>query len=264
MTIPAPSPSTTCLITGASAGIGEQLARSLARRGHNLTLVARHEARLMALAEELARTTGVEALAVPCDLGAADARRELVARVRSTERDVSVLVNSAGLGGGASADPDAEFDLRNVRVGTEAVVDLCGIYGSLMVHRGGGAILNIAPLAGVAPGPGQATSAATRAFVVDYSHALRGELARAGVTVTVLRPGSAHGECAERALSPARGVAGKLARLTNARPDAVAEAGLRALARGQRQRTVGAVNKVNWMTASLAPRALELAKMYRR
>lgn len=264
MALPRPSTSTTCLVTGASSGIGEQLARGLARRGHNLTLVARREGRLNALAEELARTTGVETHAIACDLSAADARRRLVQQVQAAGRDVSVLVNGAGFGsGGHFADLDGEAELRMARVNVEAVVDLCSVYGAPMVRRGEGAVLNIASVAGFAPIPRQATYAATKAFVISFSDALHADWHSAGVTVTTLCPGpDDHGVRGGQRAARRRRAAQAAARGDLAARH-VAEAGLRALERGQRQRTVGVLNKASAIAAALLPRGLELSVMDR-
>lgn len=264
MALPRPSTSTTCLVTGASSGIGEQLARGLARRGHNLTLVARREGRLNALAEELARTTGVETHAIACDLSAADARRRLVQQVQAAGRDVSVLVNGAGFGsGGHFADLDGEAELRMARVNVEAGVDLCSVYGAPMVRRGEGAILNIASVAGFAPIPRQATYAATKAFVISFSDALHAEWHSAGVTVTTLCPGPTITEFGAASGPHVDDALRKLPRVATSQPDDVAEAGLRALERGQRQRTVGVLNKASAIAAALLPRGLELSVMDR-
>lgn len=264
MGFPPPKPTTTCLVTGASSGIGEQLARGLARRGYNLTLLARREDRLAELKEELERTTGVEVATVVCDLSDADARAAALERIDADGRDVTVLVNSAGLGtGGMFAELEREAELRMVRVNVEAVVDLCSVYGERMARRGTGAILNVASIAGFAPIPRQTTYAASKGFVISFSHALHTELKRAGVTVTTLCPGPTHTEFGEASGPRVQDVMEKLPGFMTTQPDEVAEAGLRALERGQRQHTVGAVNKVNAVSAYLTPRGLELAMMNR-
>lgn len=265
MSIPKPKPTTACLITGASSGIGEQLARGLARRGHNLVLVARREQRLREIAEEIGRTTGVEALALACDLGDADARRVLVEQVEAAGRDVEVLGNCAGLGsGGRFLDLDADDEQRVIRVNTEALVHLCSVYGGPMARRGAGAILNVASIAGFAPIPRQATYAATKAFVISFSHAMQVELKRVGVTVTTLCPGPTNTEFGAASGPQVADVMRKrLPGFMTTDAEEVAEAGLRALERGQRQLIVGAVNKVSAMSAYFTPRSLELAMMDR-
>jgi short-subunit dehydrogenase len=264
MAFPTPKPDTTCIVTGASSGIGSELARGLARRGYNLTLVARREDRLRALAEELHSTAGVVAAPLACDLSDADMRSELVMQVESRGREVAVLVNSAGLGtGGLFANLDREAELRMVRVNIEAVVDLCGVYGAAMARRGSGAILNVASIAGFAPIPRQATYAATKAFVINFSHALHAEMGHAGVTVTTLCPGPTDTEFGKASGPQVQQVMQGLPGFMVSRADRVAEAGLRAMIGGQRQLTVGAINKINATSAYLTPRKLELAVMDR-
>lgn len=264
MALPTPKPDTACLVTGASSGIGEQLARGLARRGHNLILSARREQSLEALAEELRRTTGVEAVAIPCDLAAADARRRLVKAIEKRGLAISVLVNCAGLGtGGAFLQLDQAGEMAMVGVNVDAVVDLCGVFAPAMVGQGGGAILNVASIAGFAPLPRQATYAATKAFVIQFSHALHAELKHSGVTVTTLSPGPTRTDFAAASGRQVLGAMEKLPGFMTSAPDEVAEAGLRALERGRRHVTVGLVNKLNGASAYFAPRGLELAMMDR-
>ena len=135
MAIPTPAPDRTALVTGASSGIGEAIARDLAARGHGVTLVARREDKLAALAEEL-RGLGVRAEVLAADLGDRAARAALPARVEALGLSVEVLVNNAGLstmGPVAAADPDAE--LHMIEVDVAAVVDLC----TRFLARDGGA-----------------------------------------------------------------------------------------------------------------------------
>lgn len=264
MALPTPKPSTVCLVTGASSGIGEQLARGLARRGYNLVLSARREEQLTALAEELQRTTGVDALAVPCDLANAEARRRLVQAIEKSGQAVSILVNCAGLGSGGSflqLDQAAERDM--VAVNVDAVVDLCGVYAPAMVKQGGGAILNVASIAGFAPLPRQATYAATKAFVINFSHALHTELKRSGVTVTTLCPGPTRTDFSAASGRQVLGAMEKLPGFMTSAPEEVAEVGLRAMGRGKRHVTVGLVNKINGLSAYFTPRGVELAMMDR-
>jgi hypothetical protein len=188
--IPAPRPDRTCLVTGASSGIGEEIARQLAARGQGVTLVARSEDRLRALADELSGAHGVRAEVLACDLSDAEARSGLPARLEALDLSVNVLVNNAGvstLGPVWRSDPDAE--LAMVRTDVEAVVHLCSLLTPGMVARRSGCILNVASTAAFQPIPGQAGYGASKAFVLSYSHALRVELRPYGVTVTALCPG---------------------------------------------------------------------------
>ena len=190
MALPAPSATSTALVTGASSGIGADLARELAARGHGVTLVARREDRLTALATELTSTHGIRAEVLACDLADPDARDALAGRVADLGLTVEILVNNAGYG---SAGPFVELDRAKesqmVRLNCEAVTALSGAFAPGMVDRGRGAILVVASSAGFQPIPGQTTYAATKAFALSFAQALHAELAEHGIAVTALCPG---------------------------------------------------------------------------
>jgi len=190
MPLPVPTPDTTALVTGASSGIGADLARQLAARGHGVTLVARREERLQALAAELRERHGVRAEALGCDLLDPEARDALPARIEDLGLTVQVLVNNAGFGtAGQFIELDAERELEMVRLNCEAVVALTAAYAPQMAARDRGAILVVASSAGVQPIPGQATYAASKAFALSFAEALHAELRPRGVGVTALCPG---------------------------------------------------------------------------
>ena len=190
MPLPPPSPDSTCLVTGASSGIGADIARSLAARGHGVTLVARRTERLEALSGELSGRHQVRIETVGCDLGDLDARERMSAEIDQHGLRVEVLVNNAGFGSAGRFDRlDAGRELDMVRVNVEAVVDLCGRHVPEMVRRGRGAVLNVASAAAFQPLPRQATYAASKAFVLAFTDALHAELAGSGVTATTLCPG---------------------------------------------------------------------------
>ncbi|WP_319453395.1 MULTISPECIES: SDR family oxidoreductase [unclassified Mycobacterium] len=188
MALPTPTPTTTALVTGASSGIGADLARELAARGHGVTLVARREDKLRELADELRAAVRVEVIA--CDVADPNARAVLFDEVERRGLTVDVLVNNAGIGTlGAVADSTVDREIAQVRVNVEAVIDLTTRAVQQMVPRGRGAILNVGSTAGFQPFPGQAGYAATKAFVIAYTEAVRAELAGTGVTVATLNPG---------------------------------------------------------------------------
>ena len=189
MPLPPPSPTTTAVVTGASSGIGADIARELAARGHGVTLVARREDRLRELAAELGGRG-------PRRGDRLRRRRSRRARAdcstRSTDRGltVDILVNNAGIGTmGAVEKSTVADEIAQVRVNVEAVIDLTTRAVQQMVPRGRGAILNVGSTAGFHPFPGQAGYAATKAFVKTYTEGVRGELAGTGVTVATLCPG---------------------------------------------------------------------------
>jgi len=174
----------TALITGASAGIGEEFARQLAGRGYDLILVARRRDRLEQLAEQLPTTAQI----VDCDLATeADA---LPGRVEKLDADVDLLVNNAGFGlRGRFLELDAERQAEMVRVNCEAIVTLTHAFASAMVERRRGGVITVASTAGMQPLPYEVTYAATKAFAISFSEALWMELRGTGVRVTVVNPG---------------------------------------------------------------------------
>jgi short-subunit dehydrogenase len=198
MALPAPRPDTTVVVTGASSGIGAELARELARRGHGVTLVARRADRLRALQDELQEAHGVLARVEPADLRDRADRDRLLQALG--DQDVVGLCNNAGRGAyGWFREADVEREMGMVVLNVEALHHLTGALVPQMVARGEGAILNVSSLAGVQPIPKMATYAATKAFVTAFSEAIHAELAGTGVSVTALQPGPVHTEFGARA-----------------------------------------------------------------
>jgi short-subunit dehydrogenase len=190
VSLPVPSSRTAALVTGASAGIGKEIARELARRGHAVVLVARRKDKLDEVAAELTAEYSVRAETLGCDLSKAASRQRLPARVASLGLEVDVLVNNAGFAtGGAFHLSDPQRELEQVRVLVEAPVALCSAFVPGMVRRGAGAVLNVASTAGMQPMPYSAGYSAAKAYVLRFSEALHQELKGAGVTVTALAPG---------------------------------------------------------------------------
>ncbi|WP_460417987.1 SDR family NAD(P)-dependent oxidoreductase [Pseudomonas sp. microsymbiont 2] len=178
------------MITGASSGLGLALAEALARRGRNLILVARQRETLEPVAIELAQRFGVEVLLRACDLSQPLRLSGFVLELEEGERRIDLLVNCAGLrtyGPFLAHEWADEQDLLEVNI--LALSRLCHAIGNLMAIQGGGQILNVAGLAGIAPGPWMAAYAASKAYVLSFSEALREELRRAGIKVSVLCPG---------------------------------------------------------------------------
>ncbi|MBJ7329436.1 MAG: SDR family oxidoreductase [Solirubrobacteraceae bacterium] len=200
MPLPVPSPETTALVTGASSGIGADLARELAARGHGVVLVARRLDRLQALAEELTAAHGIRAEAIACDLEDPKARDALPAKIEKLGLTVDILVNNAGFGTSGRFDKlDGAREASMVRLNCEAVVALSSAYAPQFVERGSGAILIVASSAGMQPIPKQATYAASKAFAHTFGESLHAELKPYGVSVTSLCPGPVATEFAETA-----------------------------------------------------------------
>jgi hypothetical protein len=188
--LPDPRPSSAALVTGASAGIGQEIASELAARGHNLVLVARRKERLEELARDLTNRHGIRAEVLGADLSKAASVTRLPARVESLGLEVDVLVNNAGFAtNGPFVEADQNREIEQVRVLVEAVVALTGGFAPAMAKRGRGAILNVASTAGMQPLPFSAGYSAAKAYVLTFSEAIHHELAPRGVTVTVLAPG---------------------------------------------------------------------------
>ena len=257
MALPPPSESATALVTGASAGIGEAIARQLASRGHGVTLVARREERLRALAGELSEGHGVRAEAIAADLGDAAARDQLAAQIEDLGQEVEILVSNAGFGDPATVvDSDRERLLAMLRLNCEALLDLQARYLPAMVGRGRGAVINIASTAAFQPIPGTATYAATKAFVLSLSEAVHEELKGTGVTLTAVCPGPVKTEFMKAAgIEQAEEQLPGVFWMTS---EAVANAAVDAAENGKRAVVPGLLNRAGALTGQHAPRMLVL------
>ncbi len=262
MALPEPADGGTSLITGASSGIGAAIARELARRGHHLTLVARREERLRSLAAEITNEIGTGAAVIAADLGDSADRARMVEEVRSAGRTVEVLVNNAGFGyrgDFARSDPDRQVEM--VRVNVEAVVELSGRFLQGMVRRGGGCLINIASTASFQPLPGSATYAASKAFVLSFSEAIRTELAGTGVSVTAVCPGPVRTEFGE--VAGFGDVEGRTPDMLWTSAADVARQALEGAEAGKRVVVPGALNRAGALAGQHAPRALALPLIQR-
>jgi short-subunit dehydrogenase len=177
------------LVTGASSGIGEELARQLAGRGTHLVLVARSADKLSALADELRTGHGIDVELLTADLTDEDDLRLVEDRLRRSASPVDLLVNNAGVGQvGEFADLDVDGATRQVALNVVAPLRLTHAALPGLRERDG-AVLNVSSIAANQPVPRMATYAATKAFLTSWSEALREELRGTGVHVTVLAPG---------------------------------------------------------------------------
>jgi len=249
------APVPVAVITGASAGIGVELAKVFARNGHRLVLVARRKDRLDALADEIASGGRPRPDVVALDLsvaGSVDAlARELVAR----NLEAAAIVNNAGFGlTGRAAELDRAEQLAMIDLNVRALTELSlAFVDSLARHKGG--ILNVASLASFLPAPGMAVYYATKAYVLSFSEGLHRELRKKGVRVTALCPGPVPTEFQARA-----GLTGSQrgSRLELSASE-VAQAGYRGFAAGKRLVVPGRLNKLVPLLLRVAPRALVLA-----
>jgi uncharacterized protein len=187
------------LITGASAGIGAELARVFASKGHRLALVARRTDRLNALASEIAAAGGAAPIVISCDLTLPDSGDRIAAALTASGVEVEYVVNNAGFGlYGRAVQHDRAVQLEIIAVNIRALTDLSLRFSDQLIrHRGG--ILNLGSIAGFLPGPGMAVYYASKAYVLSFSEALRAELAPHGVRVTVVCPGPVPSEFQARA-----------------------------------------------------------------
>lgn len=241
MALPNPSADTTVLITGASSGIGEALAREIASLGHNVSLVARRRPKLEALARDLRAEHGVEVDVHAADVSRDRARSRLLRDVRGG-RTVVGLCNNAGIGAfGHILDHSVEEEEAMFRTNALALFDLTNHLVRDMVERGEGAVLNTASILAFAPIPQNATYAATKAFIVSFSEALHTELLGTGVSCTTVNPGPTRTAIFDN--SGAQGAAGFGPGIFWQDAEDVAEAAVAGMLGGRRSVTPGLTNK---------------------
>ncbi len=234
------------LITGASSGIGWELAKLFAADKCNLVLVARNEERLSQLAAELRARHGIEVKVIAKDLSLPTAPQELFDELRATP--VAILVNNAGSGWhGAFAQTELRHSLAIMHLNMESLVKLTHLFVQPMLARRAGKILNVASTAAFQPGPMVNVYYASKAFVHSFSYALACELEGSGVSVTTLCPGTTHTEFF------ARGNFGPVRAAFTMDARTVAIAGYRGLLRGKRVVIPGLVNKIASALARCLP-----------
>lgn len=252
MSLPKPDDHATVVITGASSGIGTELARGLARRGYPLLLVARRRERLDELADELKAQHPVAVEVLPLDLGDNADRTQLADRIRNDA--IAGLCNSAGFGtSGPFQTLPIERETEQVTLNALALMELTHAALPGMVDRGAGAVLNIASIAAFQPLPGMAVYSATKAFVQTFSEAVHEGLHGTGVSCTVLCPGPVPTEWAE--IADAEHVNIGVAQVS---PRNVAAAAITGMLDGKRSVVPGVVPKVASMGGRFAPRSVLL------
>ena len=180
----------TVLVTGASSGIGDELAKLFARDGYRLVLVARDAAKLTAVAQELRQRYSADAVVLSKDLALPASPDELLGELRARAMPVDVLVNNAGFGShGLFAESDLPEQLRMIQVNVTALTHLTRVLLPGMLERGWGRILNVASTAAFQAGPLMSVYYASKAYVLSFSEAVANEVRGTGVAVTVLCPG---------------------------------------------------------------------------
>jgi short-subunit dehydrogenase len=257
MALPDPDPQSTCLVTGASSGIGAEVARGLARRGHGVTLAARREERLRELAEEISGEHDVRVETIAIDVTDKDARSRLKADIEERGLAVEVLVNNAGFGsGGAFVEQDAEEEASIIATNVEALVAITGHFLPAMVERGRGAVLNLASLISFQPVPFQATYGASKSAVLAFTEAIHEELRGSGVTITAICPGPVRTEFGEQ--GGFGGADDKIPDFVWLEADKVAEDAIEGLEKGERVVVPGALNQLAAFAGHYMPRSMLL------
>ncbi len=245
----------TALVTGASSGIGADIARELAKRGANVILVARRGDKLQALATELA-ALGVQAEAAPCDIADGAARQALAA----AHPNVDILVNNAGLGVfGPFADSDWQAVDQMLMVNITALTHLTHLFAKPMAARGYGRIMLVASTAAFQPIPLYAVYAATKAYVLLLGDALNVEYAKRGVKFTTLCPGPTQTEFFEVAIQKKSSMVEK----TIMSSAAVAKIGVDAMAAGKGSVIAGKANAISAFLTRFSPRSFNAKIAFR-
>ena len=254
----------TALITGASAGIGAELAKVFAAKKHDVVLVARRRDALEALAGAIEGKHGVKATVIADDLREAEAPERIFAAVREAGIHVDVLVNNAGFGlAGEFSETPIEREIDMVQVNITALMHLTKLFIAPMLKRRAGYVMNVASTAAFFPGPLQSVYYASKAFVLSFSQALAEELEPAGVSVTCLCPGPTETEFAQAAGMKSV----RLPNLDLAEADDVAEFGYRAMKARERVAVHGGRNKLVVQAQRFVPRRLiarAMSRMQRR
>ena len=239
------------LVTGASSGIGLEIAKILASQNYDLVICARREKELLDLAEEISRQHAVNCKVIVADL----TTEEGVDLLIKDSGEVDILVNNAGFGIlGDHFDMQLGRQLEMIELNIHALTRLSHVFGNLMVKKGRGRIMNVASIASYISGPSFAVYCATKAYVLSYSRALHKELKNKAVTVTALCPGyvtTGFQEVAGMELS-------KMEKLTAVPVKKVAEIAVKSMHKGKREVMPGIVNKPLPLVTKITPMWLQL------
>ncbi|GMT49181.1 MAG: short-chain dehydrogenase [bacterium] len=240
------------LITGASGGIGLDLAHLMAHDGLNLVVIARRQAKLEELKSELEKNHSIQVKVLVKDLSEPESPKEIHSELVKENISIDILVNNAGFGScGPFYKSDLEKELDMIQVNITSLVHLSRLFIEPMVKKGGGKVLNVASSAAFQPGPGMANYFAGKAYVLHFSEALRNELIGTGVTVTCLCPGPTQTEFFKNARMGDSGLASR--KMDSLK---VAEIGYNALKKGKTVIIPSMVNKLMTFTVRMAPRKM--------
>jgi short-subunit dehydrogenase len=251
----------TALITGASNGIGLELAKVHASTGGNLVLVARNKSKLDELKEELEKKYGVSVYTIGKDLSVKDAAQEVYDEVLSKTIQIDYLINNAGFGDfGLFYETSWDKELQMIHLNITALTQFTKLFINDMVKRKSGKVMNVASTAAFQPGPTMAVYYATKAYVLSFSEAINNEVADKGVTVTALCPGATEsGFQAAAAMEESALVKGK--KLPTSKE--VAEYGYGAMLKGRAVAIYGFMNYILANSVRFTPRSLvvKIARM---
>ena len=248
------------LITGASGGIGYDLAKLSAANGRNLILVARSADKLNQLAESLRKSNRSEVITISVDLSDGAELKKLISEITVKNLEVDTLINNAGFGDfGDFAKADLEKNLEMIRLNISALTQLSHFALQGMLKAGSGRIMNVASTAAFMPGPGMAVYYASKAYVLSFSEALTRELKGTGVSVTTLCPGPT-----DTSFASAAGLGKSLMHrmLPPATSADVAKAGYKAMMKGKAILIPGIMNKLSAMTPRFSPRSMVRNMIY--
>jgi hypothetical protein len=248
------------LITGASGGIGHDLAMLAAADGKNLVLAARSVDKLEQLAEKIRTNNKVEIITIDVDLSDETGVNSLISNINKQELQIDTLINNAGFGDfGDFAKADLSKNMEMIQLNISALTQLSHFALQGMLKAGKGKIMNVASTAAFMPGPGMAVYYASKAYVLSFSEALTRELKRSGVTVTTLCPGPTD---TDFALSAGLGKSLMHRMLPPATSMQVAKAGYKAMLKGKAIEIPGFVNKLSAVTPRFSPRSMVRNMIY--
>ncbi|MGD1090006.1 MAG: SDR family oxidoreductase [Verrucomicrobiota bacterium] len=253
----------TVLITGASSGIGLELAKCFAADGCRVILVARSKEALETLAEELLRKNKAEAIVLTADLSLLETPKLIFEELSAQNISVDILVNNAGFGlHDAFVTLPLQRQLEMIRVNVTALTELTGLFLPGMIERQRGGILNVGSVAGFQPGPGMTVYYATKAYVLSFTEALAEELSDAGLIVTALCPGPTTTNFG----NVARGQKTRKIKTQKMAAEAVAIYGHRAFRKGKRLAVPGLSNRLLIFMNRITPRWFprKIIKFYNR
>lgn len=243
----------TVLITGASSGIGLSFSKIFAREGYSLILVSRDEKKLQTVKQELEQQTNQKIYILAKDLSLASAPREVFDEVQKLEIPINVLVNNAGWGDyGAFAQSNLDKQLNMIDLNIRTLTELTHLFLPMIHAQKVGYVLNVSSILGFVPGPFMSVYAATKAYVLSFSEAIREELRGSSVSVTALCPGQTATNFFKRTLEESKEPFESM----GMNSDEVAEIGYRAMIQGKSLVVTGIKNKVFTFLPRLLPRQL--------